>query len=371
VKLLIFIHSLGTGGAERVTANLANFWCEKGWELTIVTMAGVERDFYQLQSGIRRIPLDMDAVSSNPLTAVVSNLRRLLAVRKLLKTESPDVALAMMSTANILLALAGSGLGITAIGSERNYPPRLPIGRAWSWLRRVSYPLLDSVVAQTSETAEWLRDNTKAHRVSVIPNPVVYPLANREPRIRPEQFKKNRDDHILLSVGRLVPQKGFDNLLRAFAKVSPLFPDWYLVIIGEGNRRSELEGLVLELGIRDKVQLPGAVGNIGEWYERSDAYVMASRFEGFPNTLAEAMAHGLPVVSVDCETGPRDLIRHQTDGLLVPPDNQPALIDALTELMGDPSCRRQYSERSIGVRERFSLTRIARMWEDLFTNAGG
>jgi glycosyltransferase involved in cell wall biosynthesis len=366
MKLLIFIHSLATGGAERVTVNLANLWSERGWDLAIVTVTGADQDFYELHSGVRRISLNMDMKSSNPVMAIMNNFRRLYAVRKLLKTESPDVALAMMSTANILLSLASLGTGITVIGSERIYPPRLPIGRVWSWLRQMSYPLLNAVVAQTSGSAEWLRTNTRVHRVSVIPNPVVYPLANHEPRVSPEKFKTDCDEHLLLSVGRLVPQKGFDRLLHAFAKLSPLFPDWYLVIVGEGDCRDEFENMVLELDIEEKVYFPGAVGNIGEWYKYADIYVMTSLFEGFPNTLAEAMAHGLPVVSVDCETGPRDIIRHEVDGLLVPQNDQSALIDAVAELMSDSILRNRYAERCIDVRERFSLSRIAKMWEDLF-----
>lgn len=369
MKLLIFIHSLSTGGAERVTVNLANLWSARGWDVTIATATGVEGDFYKLHSGVRRISLNMDMESSNPVMAIVNNCRRIFAFRKSLKMESPDVALAMMSTANVLLGFAGLGTGISVIGSERIYPPMLPIGRAWSWLRRMSYPLLDAVVAQTSGCAEWLRKNTKIHRVSVIPNPVVYPLANHEPQVRPEQVRNDCGEHVLLAVGRLVPQKGFHRLLHAFAKLSPLFPDWQLVIIGEGDSRVEMENMVLALDVEEKVYLPGAVGNIGAWYEYSDIYVMTSLFEGFPNTLAEAMAHGLPVVSVDCETGPGDIIRHEVDGLLVPQNNQTALIDALTKLMSDPILRNRYAERSIDVRERFSLDRIARMWEDLFTSA--
>jgi glycosyltransferase involved in cell wall biosynthesis len=93
---------------------------------------------------------------------------------------------------------------------------------------------------------------------------------------------------------------------------------------------------------------------------------MSSRFEGFPNTLAEAMAHGLPAVSFDCDTGPRDIIRHEVDGLLVPPGDLDALTEALARLMADDALRQQYAARAVEVRQRFSMERVAGMWETLF-----
>ena len=105
---------------------------------------------------------------------------------------------------------------------------------------------------------------------------------------------------------------------------------------------------------------------MGEWYERVDVYVMGSRFEGFPLTLAEALVHGLPAVSFDCDTGPRDIIRPEVDGLLVPPGNVDALTAALDQLMADASLRVQFATRAVEARQRFSMERIARMWEELF-----
>ena len=110
----------------------------------------------------------------------------------------------------------------------------------------------------------------------------------------------------------------------------------------------------------------GRAGTGGEWYERADLYVMSSRFEGYPNTLAEAMAHGLAAVSFDCDTGPRDIIRHEVDGLLVPPGDVAALTAALDRLMDDATLRQQFAERAVDARRRFSMERIAGTWEDLF-----
>ena len=112
-----------------------------------------------------------------------------------------------------------------------------------------------------------------------------------------------------------------------------------------------------------RVHLPGQAGNISEWYERADLFTMSSQFEGFPNALAEAMAHGLPAVSFDCDTGPRDIIRHEINGLLAPPEDMPALARALARLMDDDTLRECYARRAGEVGERFSLERISAMWE--------
>lgn len=364
MKLLIFIHSLSSGGAERVTANLANYWAEKGWGLTIATLTGQEHDFYDLHPTIKRIPLNLDGDSSNLLSALHHNYRRIRALRTVLKQEQPDVALAMMTTANILLALAAKGGTIRLVGSERIHPPAFPLGGVWEWLRRQIYRYFDVVTALTEESAHWIKKATSAKVVQIIPNAVTWPIPASSPCINPdgvlgEQFN-------LIAVGRLTPQKGFDRLLNAFAELASRFPDWHLTILGEGECRQALEAQRDQLGLAQQVSLPGVVGNLAQWYQQADLFVMSSLFEGFPNTLVEAMAHGLPVISVDCDTGPRDIIRDKVDGLLVPQNNHQALVEGLATLMGDEPLCKQYATRAIEVRERFSMERIAGMWEMIF-----
>lgn len=367
MHLFVFIYSLSSGGAERVTSNLVNYWAEKGWKITIVTLTSLDQDFYTLHPNIHRFALDLDANSDSMAAALQHNLRRVRALRNILVREAPDVALGVMSTASCLLALAAKGTNIPAIGSERIHPPMYPLGLVWEWLRRRTYPHLDAVVSQTEQSAQWLRACAGVHKVPVIPNPVSYPLVSHEPRVLPNAGTGNvRVLNMLLAVGRLSAQKGFDRLVSAFAELVFRFPQWRLVILGEGNCRAELEEQVAALALRDRVWLPGAVGNVGEWYESANLYVMASRFEGFPNTLLEALAYGVPAISVDCETGPRDIVRHEIDGLLVPQDNRRALVDALSRVMDDESLRRRYAARAIEVRDRFAIERVAGMWQELF-----
>ena len=123
MHLLIFIYSLSSGGAERVTVNLANYWAEKGWRITLVTMIGDAPDFYELHPAIERIALSHPSGSHTPLSTIKRNYRRIKTLRNILKQQQPEAALAMMLDANVLLAMAAKGLGITVIGSEHNHPP--------------------------------------------------------------------------------------------------------------------------------------------------------------------------------------------------------------------------------------------------------
>jgi glycosyltransferase involved in cell wall biosynthesis len=366
LNILIFIHSLSSGGAERVTVNLANHWADKGWQVTIVTLASESLDFYQLDPAVRRIVLNLAGDSSNPLMAIVNNLRRAHALRRVLRNVQPEVSLAMMTTANILLALATLGLPqFAAIGSERVHPPQYSLGPLWEWLRSHAYGNLAAVTALTNESRAWLLTHTHARKVTVIPNPAPWPLPVQAPLLS-VQSANAAGRKTLLAVGRLNAQKGFDLLITVFAEIAIRHQDWDLVILGEGPLRAVLEQQVTRTGLSQRIKLPGRAGNVADWYAAADIYVMSSRFEGFPNTLAEAMAHGLPAVSFDCDTGPRDIIRHAVDGLLVPNGDEAALRQALSRLMADDALRLQFAAKAKEVRERFSMQKIAAMWEALF-----
>jgi glycosyltransferase involved in cell wall biosynthesis len=370
VKLVVVIHSLARGGAERVTVNLANHLAEEGWQISIVTMADAARDCYELHPDIHRVALALDSESTNPLAAVASNLRRIFALRGILRSERPDVALGMMNTASVLLEFAARGLGIVTIGAERANPSTAHPGRAWAWLRSVAYRRLHAVVALTPEAARWLELHAGARNIAVIPNAVVWPLPDQAPRVDP-QAVGTAGRKRLMTVGRLAPVKGTDNLVRAFARIAARHADWELVVVGEGPQRAALQAQIDSSGLAGQVILAGEVGNLAEWYRRAELFVLSSRHEGFPNVLLEAMAHGVASVSFDCEAGPRNIIRHGVDGLLVPDQDVDALAAALELMMDDRELRARCAERAMEVRERFAVARILGMWRDLITKRLG
>lgn len=363
-RILFLVSSMEGGGAERVAALLSNHWVEQGHSLTLMpTFSGRGDCLYTLDE---RVELDYlaDRVRSTQ-PSILNRVKRFVALRRAIKELRPDIVISFMTQVNIVALTAVMRLNIPVIVSERVHPPAYPLGFLLERLRKWLYPHAHAVVVQTERSIQWLQSTIPNARGIVIPNPIIWPLAKLESSESTiEVF--NSQTKILLAVGRLEEQKGFDLLLKAFSQISKQLPDWQLVILGEGSQRDKLEEQCDQLGLNDRIHLPGRVSNLADWYERADLYVMSSRFEGFPNTLLEAMAHGLPAVSFDCETGPHDIIRDGIDGVLVAPESDyEGLAGALTALMNDPDKRMMMGEQAIDVRERFSMTRVAALWNEV------
>jgi glycosyltransferase involved in cell wall biosynthesis len=366
VNLLVVIYSLDSGGAERVTANLVNAWATNGWKVTVVTLKSSDQDFYDLHPDVTRLTLSLAKPSQNHFTAALNNLKRLSAMRQVLREVRPDIAIGMMTSAGVLLTISGLFMSDTAkIVCEHTYPPQLPVSPTWSRIRRLIYPLANCVTMLTNEGLRWLQSDIPRARGAVIPNPIPYPLPIHRPHLAPESIIPP-ERRILLAVGRLSEEKNVASLIQAFSKIASQQPEWDLVILGDGPLRAKLVAQIQSIGLGARILMPGRAGNVGDWYERADIYAMSSRVEGFPNTLGEAMAHGCAVVSFDCDTGPRDLIRHEIDGLLVPPGDVDALAQALARLMNDPALRERFAARAVEVRERYSMSQVLSLWKKLF-----
>lgn len=376
-RLLLFTHAITSGGAERVLTTLANAWAAKDWDVTLVTLDdGTIPPFYPLDPKIRHATLAVSKQSAagkalaeagigrRPLrwlmTSKLATLwnmsRRALRVRQGLVALKPDLVISFIDQVNILALVALAGTGIPVIISERIDPAHHRIGWAWSALRVMTYPWADRLVVQGEGIQKQFHGCVR-RRSRVIPNPVISPPAS------PQPVGRKQEGWTLVAVGRLVPQKGFDLLLRAFARLSSRHSSWKLVIWGEGPERETLEGLREELGLNQCTSLPGNHPRIYEALAEADLFVLSSRFEGFPNALCEAMAMGLPVVSFDCPSGPSQIIRPGQDGLLVPLGDQEGLERALDHLMMDAVLRASMGAQARKVVERFSLEQILALWE--------
>jgi glycosyltransferase involved in cell wall biosynthesis len=222
---------------------------------------------------------------------------------------------------------------------------------------RSVYPKLDLVSTLTESDAAAYRKHLGGRtRVECMPNGVRDAGGLRAPL----------DAKVVVAGGRLSRQKGFDRLLKAWAKVVDQHPDWELRIFGEGHRRQGLSKRISDLGIGDSARLMGFTPKLDEELVRGSLYVMSSRREGFPMVLLEAMAVGLPVVSFDCPTGPRDIVREGVDGHLVRNGDIDGLAAAMSSLMGDEARRKAFGAAALEVAARYGIERITRRWESLF-----
>jgi glycosyltransferase involved in cell wall biosynthesis len=218
------------------------------------------------------------------------------------------------------------------------------------------YPSLDAVTALTEETAEGYRGLLRGQtRVEVIPNGA-----------RPPDGKRaGLDAKVVVSAGRLTGQKGFDRLLPVWAAVSGKHPDWELRIYGEGRRKRRLRRQIRELGLDGRARLMGYSSRLPDELAAASIYVMASRYEGFPMVLLEAMSVGLPVVSFDCPTGPSDVISDGVDGFVVPDGDGDALAGAITELVEDPGKRRAFGAAALEKAASYDPAVVAARFEAL------
>lgn len=365
MRIAFNITSLQMGGAERVLSGMADYWCRRGWHVTVVTYDdGLSRPFFDLHPAVERIGMDnARRPYAGLVRALVRNVSRVFDLRRAIVASRPDCVIAMGEVNGTRALLAALGLGIPVIVSEHtDYYELAASKNGWIWifLRRLLYPLAAAVSVLNEPSKSHLGKRVQRKTV-VIPNAIPNDLcANGEKSSQIPALPPNT----IAAIGRLVPQKRFDLLIEAFRHVAKE-SDCSLLILGEGPLRRELEGLVGNLGLTNRVSMPGAIPKPWDLLRHSRMVVVSSEVESFGLVLVEAMACGVPVVSFDCPNGPRGIIRDGIDGFLVPPLDVAALARAMKRLLTDNELHRRMSDRCREIRERYSQERVMAQWDDL------
>lgn len=364
--LSFFLPPLIGAGGERVVLNLAKTLVE--WDikidLVVPDVSGRHAAFSHT------IPTKVNLVNlETPKTKTVY-FKKLLKLKTYLEQTNPDVLLAnvdYVGVANAARAISKCSTKVVQVvhsNLSREFDTISGPGRlAKRWFARQFYPWSDGVIAVSKGVAADVAAMTgiAASDVKVIYNPVVtaeLPAKAQEPVDHP--WLALGEPPVILGAGRLMYQKDFPTLVRAFAKVRQQRPCRLIIVGGENNVRPELESLIGELDIRDDAALPGFAPNPYAYMAKASVFVLSSLYEGFGNVLVEAMATGTPVVSTDCPDGPAEILENGRYGPLVPVSSPDVLADAIIKTLDNPIDSNVLRQRA----QEFTSEKIAKAYLD-------
>ena len=334
----LFLPALSGGGAERVILNLSAALADRGYAVDLVIAVRTGEYLTNVPETVRLVSLD-----------VRRTLQGFLPLVRYLRREQPRVLMSALDNANIVGVAATRAARVTGaktrvIVSARNTlsldSQTMPASRRAITLRAlgVCHKLADDVATVSNGAADDLAKTLGLQRekIHVIYNPVVTPsLLSAGAASLSHPWLEPGAPPVVLGVGRLSRQKDFATLVRAFAQVRQNRAA-RLMILGHGEERERLEALARELGVAEDVSLPGFVSNPYAYMSRAAAVVLSSQWEGLPAVLIESLALGTPVVSTDCESGPREILRGGADGPLVPVGDAPRMAEAIATVLARP-----------------------------------
>jgi len=358
MKILLYISQFSSpGGAEKVTALMANHWAEKH-EVTLLSSTPINEDFFELKQQVNRKVFGLNMSTKYTFIKLKVYISGVFRLRKMIKKIEPDIIISHIDMSNILMLLAIRGLNIPIIVEDHNNPEMKPLSQPWKFLKSVTYAYADKIILLIPALLSYYEK--KFHnKITYIANPLN--ISTEINDIAEVKLVKPT----FIAVGSLTKQKGLNYLLDAFALVQKEKPDWNLTILGEGVLRKELVEYATSLKILDKVHLPGRVSNPYAILKDADIYVMSSRFEGFPVALCEAMGVGLPCISFDCPTGPSDIINHGSNGLLVEYLNSEALAKAMILLSNNQPMRETLAKEASKINDTLHIDKIMSQWDDV------
>ncbi len=345
-KIVFFTGSMGRGGAERVISILSDYLVKNGWDVTIVMLLHHFKNGYKLNENVK-IKTFFPEKCSN----VKKALYNLVRVRAFIKGERPDVVVSFIAQNTLISGIACSGLKLRYIASERIDPAMVKRNFIYKRILNCIYKKADKVIFQTERAKNYFSYDIQKNGV-IIGNPIEI------------SCEATRTEKRIVSAGRFTPQKNQKMLIDAFAKIVKKHPDYILEIFGDGKLRADLEKQVQELGLEQKVFLPGSVPNLHERMKNAMIFVLPSNFEGLSNALLEAMMMGFACVSTNC-AGSDEIIKSCENGLLIPVGDEKALENSVEKLITDEALCERISKNGKESVQKYRLANIVEQWMEV------
>ena len=337
-----------SGGTERMTAWLANALCATESVHILSLRQEGKAPFFPLDASIR-----CDVVPA--FSGKLGIRKQIRWIGSYLKEQKIDRVINVDVGMGFYGILAARGTGAKVITWEHGNFYNNWGSRIFPYMRRYAARKSDAVVVLTEKDRNnYLQNIKKCAPVHTIANPA-----------QSHVHTYDTESKTILSVGHLLPNKGYLRVVEMARKILPSRPDWRWVICGDGPQRKELEQAVADAGLQTQLLLPGLQTDMAAWYGSAAMLVMTSDMEGLPMTLLEAKGWGLPLVAFDIMTGPSDIIDHEKNGYLIEPFHLDAMAESIGKLMDDPALRQAMSDSAHEGMEKFSADGILAQWEEL------
>jgi len=352
--VLFVIPGLTAGGAERVVTTLANAFVDAGGNASIFPWYCGEHSFYQLDHRVQIFPSVKQLAKKSQNVSALRFLSNLRTFRRFIRKNDSPVVISFLPESNCLTLLATFGLGKVIIISERNLIKARIISRFWKLMRWLLYRCADVVVINNEENRAILERYVASSRIVNIPNPVV-----RLPTMAQLSGHRRR---VVVAIGRLVPQKNYGLLIHEFARSRINEKGWELEIVGEGPEHESLVRKIEWLGMSDDITLVGGCADPWERYKDASLFLMTSDYEGMPNALLEALAHGLVPVVSDAVGDLAQQIAVVDPRLVVPSKTEGKIAHSLRTIALNQERRERYSNCMRAIAEPYSVERITEKW---------
>ncbi|MDD3661276.1 MAG: glycosyltransferase [Lachnospiraceae bacterium] len=355
-QIAFYIGSLSKGGSERTFVNLAEYFYEQGYQVTIVTQYKKENE-YTYSEGIERILSDLTEEETGK-SRIMNFIGRYRKLRRIWKQIKPDVILSCIGKNNLMSVASALGLKSRTVVSVVGEPSEeYPTGTI-RLLANILFSFADGVVLKTTDAMQFFP--------RYIRNKSIVMKNSLNPTFIRETYQGTREKTII-SVGRLDSNKNQTILIKAFARLSKEHPEYDLILYGEGEDRNKLEEMVHKADLDNKIMLPGTIENVAETIYKAGIFVLTSNTEGMPNALIEAMALGIPSISTDCPCGgPRDLIQTYENGILIPVNDVNQLEKEIRNLIDNPELAEKIGRNATAVQQDLSPEVINKNWENYF-----
>lgn len=355
-KIAFYIGSLTKGGAERVFVNLADYFRGEGYEVVMVTQYRFEEE-YDLPDGVGRILSDIGEEEVTR-SRVRNFFLRLNKLHTIWKEQKPNLVLSCIGKNNFMAVVSTlgteTGAVVSVVGEAREEYPT----KTMRMLANLLFPRAAGVVLQTERSRSFFRKKV-GMRAVILPNSL-NPAFIR-PRYEGERKKE------IVSVGRMDKNKNHEMQIRAFAALAPEFSEYTLTIYGDGELRSMIEELAKDLGIADRVRLPGVVPDVAERIEKASLFLLTSYSEGVSNALIEALALGLPVIATDVPSGgTEELMMDGVNGLIIPAGDQKALESAMRRMLSDSAYADRLGREAAKIQDKLAPERVNALWKEYF-----